>query len=163
MYLQISTRYSRILCDLRERLRRYLMNAKQKLHQAKLTKWAALIRQQMESGLPIREWCIQNNQSFHAYNYWKHLLKETMVDSVVPDIVPITPSTGIISSSQSTSITTVPSRDLSELRNSPDLHNPYNSVAPTPVSISLGDVRIEIGSNGTDEIITNIIKAVRHA
>ena len=138
------------------------MNAKQKLHQAKMTKWAALIRQQMESGLPIREWCIQNNQSFHAYNYWKHLLKETMIDSVVPDIVPITPSTGIVSS-QPSGIVTTPSRDLSESCNSPDLRNSYNQMAPTPVSISLGDVRIEIGSGATDEVISNIIKAVRHA
>ncbi len=70
------------------RQRKYLMNAKQKLHQAKMTKWAALINQQLESGLSIREWCIQNNQSFHAYNYWKHLIKKSMVDSVIPDIVP---------------------------------------------------------------------------
>ena len=138
------------------------MNAKQKLHQAKMTKWAALIRQQMESGLPIREWCIQNNQSFHAYNYWKHLLKETMIDSVVPDIVPITPSTGIIPS-QPSSIVATPSHDLSELRNSPDLHNSYSQMVSTPVSISLGYVHIEIGSNATDEVISNIIKAVRHA
>ncbi len=126
------------------------MNAKQKLHQAKMTKWAALIRQQMESGLPIREWCIQNNQSFHAYNYWKHLLKENMIDSVVPDIVPITPSTGIIPS-QPSSIVATPS------------HNSYSQMVSTPVSISLGDVHIEIGSNATDEVISNIIKAVRHA
>ncbi len=138
------------------------MNAKQKLHQAKMTKWAALIRQQMESGLPIREWCIQNNQSFHAYNYWKHLLKETMIDSVVPDIVPITPSTGIVPSPP-LGIVATPSRDLNESCNSPDLRNSYNQSAPIPVSISLGDVRIEIGSGATDEVISTIIKAVRHA
>lgn len=138
------------------------MNAKEKLHQARMTKWAALIRQQMESGLPIKEWCIQNNQSFHAYNYWKHLLKETIVDSVVPDIIPITPSTGIVSSHTS-GIAATPSRELSESHNSPDLINSYNSMASVPVSISLGDVCIEIGPGAKDEVITNIIKAVRHA
>ncbi len=88
------------------------MNAKQKLHQAMMTKWTALINQQLESGLPIREWCIKNNQSFHAYNYWKHLIKESMVDSVIPDIVPISPGTGIITSSPSTDIIPTPSSDL---------------------------------------------------
>ncbi len=138
------------------------MNAKQKLHQAKMTKWADLIRQQMESGLTIREWCIQNNQSFHAYNYWKHILKETIVDIVVPDIVPIIPSAGIVSS-QPAEIVAAPTHDLSESRNSPDLHNSYSQMVSTPVSISLGDIHIEIGSNATDEVISNIIKAVRHA
>ena len=32
-----------------------------------------------------------------------------------------------------------------------------------PVSISLGDVHIEIGVFASDDIIANIIKAVRHA
>ncbi len=72
------------------------MNAKQKLHQAMMTKWTALIKQQLESGLPIKKWCIQNSQSFHAYNYWKHLIKESMVDSVIPDIVPISPNIGTV-------------------------------------------------------------------
>ncbi len=75
------------------------MNARQKLHQAKLTKWTALIILQMESVLSIRECRIQNNQSFHAYTYWKHILKKAMVDTAMPDIVPITPSTRIIASS----------------------------------------------------------------
>lgn len=125
-------RDSHILCDLCERLRRCLMNAKQKLHQAKMTKWADLIRQQMESGLTIREWCIQNNQSFHAYNYWKHILKETIVDSVVPDIVPIIPSAGIVSS-QPAEIVAAPTHDLSESGNSLDLHNSYSQLVSTPV------------------------------
>ena len=31
------------------------MNAKQKIHQAKMAKWAALIKDQTESGLTIRQ------------------------------------------------------------------------------------------------------------
>ncbi len=57
----------------------------------------------------------------------------------------------------------MPSRDLSELLNSPDLHNTYSQMAPAPVSISLGDVRKEIGFNAIDDVITSIIKAVHHA
>lgn len=65
------------------------MNTKSKIHQTKLAKWAALIQEQSESKLTVKEWCHQNNFSIHVYNYWKHLLKEEAVKSMIPDIVPI--------------------------------------------------------------------------
>ena len=65
------------------------MNAKQKIHQVKMTKWAALIKEQSESNLTVKEWCDQNNYSIHTYNYWKHQLKEEAFSSIVPDIVPL--------------------------------------------------------------------------
>ncbi len=135
------------------------MNAKQKLHQAQLTRWAALIKEQTESGLSIREWCRQNNKSFHAYNYWKHLLKESVVDSVLPDIVPI--SQPLIPTPQtSNQPLLIPSSAPSY--NSPDLYKAPPTTL-SPISISLGDVRIEIGPNASDDVISSIIKAVRHA
>ncbi|MDD6136064.1 MAG: hypothetical protein PUB54_02675 [Lachnospiraceae bacterium] len=39
------------------------MNAKQKIHQAKLNHWMSLFQQQAASGLTIRQWCEQNNCS----------------------------------------------------------------------------------------------------
>lgn len=65
------------------------MNARQKLHQAKLNEWAAAFADHKTSGLTIRQWCDQNNVSFHAFNYWKHLLKEEVVSQVLPDIVEV--------------------------------------------------------------------------
>ena len=65
------------------------MNAKQKLHQVHLQEWAIRFADQKASGLTVRQWCEQNNLSFHTYNYWKHLLKEEVVDQVLPDIVPL--------------------------------------------------------------------------
>ena len=62
------------------------MNAKQKLHQAHLREWAARFADQKASGLTVRTWCEQNDLSIHKYNYWKHLLKEEVVDQVLPDI-----------------------------------------------------------------------------
>ena len=52
------------------------MNAKQKLHQVHLQEWTVRFADQKASGLTVRQWCEQNNLSFHTYNYWKHLLKE---------------------------------------------------------------------------------------
>lgn len=64
------------------------MNAKQKLHQVRLQEWAGRFAEQKASGLTVRQWCEVNHFSFHTYNYWKHLLKEEVVDQVLPDIVP---------------------------------------------------------------------------
>lgn len=65
------------------------MNTTKKLQQAKLDQWAVLCKEQSESGLTVRQWCKQNGYTIHTYNYWKHRLKESYVDSVLPDIVPI--------------------------------------------------------------------------
>ena len=71
------------------------MTAKQKLHQSNLALWMARFNDQAASGLSVRVWCKRNNLSYHAYNYWKHLAKESYVDAIMPDIVPI--STPVIS------------------------------------------------------------------
>ena len=79
--------------------RRSLMTAKQKSHQANLSKWAAIFREQTESSLTIKEWCARNNVSFHQYNYWKHQAKESYVDSILPDIVPLSLSSAPVGES----------------------------------------------------------------
>ena len=63
------------------------MNARQKLHQVHLQEWAIRFADQKASGLNVRQWCEQNHLSFHTYNYWKHLLKEEVVDQALPDIL----------------------------------------------------------------------------
>ena len=65
------------------------MNAKQKLHQVHLQEWTVRFADQKASGLTVQQWCEQNNLSFHTYNYWKHFLKEEVVEQVLPDIVPL--------------------------------------------------------------------------
>ncbi len=129
------------------------MNAKQKIHQAGLTKWATLIRDQKESGLSVEKWCSREGVSSHSYYYWKHLLKEEALKSVnLPEIVPLLPQVTVPVPS-----VTSPS-DLS--------HELYNSSDPHPkssVTVSLGDIRIEIGASASDDLISGIIKAVRHA
>ena len=80
------------------------MNAKQKLHQVHLQEWAIRFADQKASGLTVRQWCEQNSLSFHTYNYWKHLLKEEVVDQSLPNIVPL--SLPVLSGSDSSSGTT---------------------------------------------------------
>ena len=59
------------------------MNARQRLHQIHLQEWTVRFAEQKASGLTVRQWCEQNNLSFHTYNYWKHLLKEDHVSHVL--------------------------------------------------------------------------------
>ncbi len=128
------------------------MNTSSQIRQAKLAKWAALIKDQSENNLQVKEWCDQNNVTIHAYHYWKHKLKEMAVRSMMPDIapLPVTP--------QATPSSLVPVQETA-LPESRDSRNPISS----SVCLTLGDIRIEFGSITTDEEIFRIIKAVRHA
>ena len=65
------------------------MKSGQKIQQARLSKWAVLFQEQASSGLTIKDWCIQNDVSIHAFYYWKRIAKETYVNSLIPDIVPL--------------------------------------------------------------------------
>ena len=44
----------------------HLMNARQKLHQIHLQEWTVRFADQKASGLTVRQWCEQNNLSFHT-------------------------------------------------------------------------------------------------
>ena len=132
------------------------MNAKQKLHQANLAKWTALFHEQASSGLTVKNWCDQNNISIHKYNYWKRMVKEMYVDSVLPDIVPISPV------SLPSLLSAPPDSQLAGLRELRDSRDSCYSMEPKCVSIVIDDIRIEIGSSASDEMISGIIKAVRH-
>lgn len=67
------------------------MNAKQKLHQVHLQEWTVRFADQKASGLTVRQWCEQNNLSFHTYNYWKHLLKSVMSLRPLTCHIPVIP------------------------------------------------------------------------
>ena len=138
------------------------MNTTQKLHQAKLDQWAVLCKEQSQSGLTVKQWCEHNGYSIHTYNYWKHRLKENYVDSLLPEIVPISPSTPVATEDQYfsnalTSVATQGSDVLSDSRKSPESCN------TNPISIFLGDVRISLDASASDEMLCRIIRALRHA
>ena len=112
------------------------MNSTDKLHQARLNEWAALISEQQASGLTAKEWCARNNVTIHKYNYWKHLLKEQVTDSVLPDIVPVS----------------LPMPKPYELRES----FPTNTI-----SLSINGITIQVPSQ-LIPMLPDIIKAVRY-
>ena len=127
-----------------------LMKSNQKIHQANLSKWTSLFQKQADSGLTVKEWCSQNSLSIHAFYYWKRIAKEAYVSSIMPEIVPL------------------PIENLQPIPASDDEHELYklresSEEKTNSVTISIGDIHIEIGSNASDEMISGIIKAVRHA
>ncbi len=128
------------------------MNAKQKLHQSNLALWAERFREQAASGLSIKAWCQSNNISLYTYNYWKHVDKEAYVDSILPEIVPISIPCTTLSTDESPLAAPVSSA----------LCDSHNAI-PDSMSIRFSDIQIEIGPRTSSETILEIIKAVQHA
>lgn len=125
------------------------MNAKQKLHQVRLQEWAGRFAEQKASGLTVRQWCEVNHFSFHTYNYWKHLLKEEVVDQVLPDIVPIPVSA--VPECQS-------SLEATEVRS-----NCAIRANPSFVKLNINGIRIEIDDSVSVEFLSKLFKAVHYA
>ncbi len=130
------------------------MKPNQKIHQANLSKWTALFQEQADSGLTVKEWCNQNSLSIHAFYYWKRIAKETYVSSIMPEIVPLPIEN--LQPSVSDPVSIEDKHELYKLRES----SPENI---NSVTLYIGDIHIEIGASASDEMISGIIKAVRHA
>ena len=130
------------------------MNARQKLHQIHLQEWAIRFADQKASGLTVRQWCEQNKLSFHTYNYWKHLLKEEVVEQALPDIVPL--SLPVLSDSSSSLETTVP--DVRSIRANRSIRSNNSNV-----QMQINSISIEIDSSVSEEFLYKLIRAVCHA
>ncbi|RGI92215.1 IS66 family insertion sequence element accessory protein TnpA [Blautia obeum] len=124
------------------------MNARQKLHQVHLQEWTVRFADQKASGLTVRQWCEQNNLSFHTYNYWKHLLKEEVVDQALPDIVPVSVS----ALSESVHSLEITKPEIRSIRS-----NSSN------VKMQVNGISIEIDASVSEEFLSKLIKAVCYA
>ena len=127
------------------------MNAKQKLHQIHLQEWTVRFADQKASGLTVRQWCEQNNLSFHTYNYWKHLLKEEVVEQVLPDIVPLT--VPALSDSDSSLETAAP-----EIRANRAIRSNGSNI-----KFLINGISIETDAEISEEFLGKLIRAVCHA
>ena len=128
------------------------MNAKQKLHQVHLQEWAGRFAEQKASGLTVRQWCEINHFSFHTYNYWKHLLKEEVVEQALPDIVPIAVPT-IPDSNSSLEVTGV-----SSIRSNCTIRSNQSTI-----ELRINGFCIEIDTSVSVEFLSKLFKAVHYA
>ena len=133
------------------------MNAKTKLHNAKLQEWSQHFRDQKSSGLNAKQWCSENQISYYAFNYWRNQLKEVVVDHAIPDIVPLPiPETF----AQPITPTADSDSDLPVCTNRANCTN--HTIADT-VSLSINGLSLELDSSVPDAFLTKLIKAVRYA
>lgn len=130
------------------------MNARQKLHQVHLQEWAIRFADQKASGLTVRQWCEQNNLSFHTYNYWKHLLKEEVVSQALPDIVSIS-GTALQDPDHSLEI------EKPKIRSIPTNRSICLNVST--VQMQINGIPIEIDAAVSKEFLSKLIEAVCHA
>ena len=130
------------------------MSANQKIHQLKLNEWTARLSEQKASGLSAKQWCVQNGFSIHAYNYWKHLLKEELADRLLPDIVPLS-----LPAASATTLPPVPVQSPA-----PEVRaNCANRVNRATARLTIGDASIEVDDQVSEAFLLSLIKAVRHA
>lgn len=126
------------------------MSTNSKIHQIRLSEWAARIADQQSSGLSVPQWCEKNGITTHKYFYWKRLLKSQVVDQVLPDIVPVQ----LPSVSEPISPIHIPS-------------STYTSCATctscTSARILINGISIELDSSASEDFIRTLIKAVRYA
>ena len=152
------------------------MNANQKIHNATLSKWLDLFKDQVASGKSVKAWCADNGYSTYAYYYWKRAAKEAYLDSVSPDIVPIAaPELPSVASDEEAPCNSTTS--LCNLRESRNLYNfsntsptetdhsreLYNSRNTEDITVCVGGISIKISPDASDDLIARIIGAVRHA
>ena len=131
----------------------YLMNAHTKLHLAKLQEWSRLFSDQKASGLCARQWCRDNHISYHAFNYWKRQLKESVVDEVLPDIVPLSLSLPQVASHPGASLTI----------DSAFRANCTDRAAGSTVNLTVNGLDLQLDSDVPDEFLAKLMKAVRYA
>ncbi len=123
-----------------------------KLHQAHLNEWAARFTEQKASGLTIQQWCDQNDVSIHKYHYWKHQLKEQVVDQMLPDIVQLS-----VPAPVSPSGTT-----LSEPPQSPAIADRANHTTAN-IRLCVDGVALELEPSVSEDFLRTLIRAVHYA
>ncbi len=123
------------------------MNSTSIVKQAKLNAWAEKIHAQAESGLSVRDWCAANQVTKDQFYYWRQKLKDSFVESNLPEIVPIEIPTDVGCRTNCTNRATTTD----------------SSSAGTAFKLTTCDLSIEIGGTLSSDVIISIIKAVCHA
>lgn len=119
------------------------MKTNTKIHQLMLQEWADRFSAQKASGLTVRAWCEENGFTIHKYFYWKRALKEELANQVLPDIVPLALPAPV----STLNLSTVDSA----------------TCAIDKINMNINGLSIALDSSVSEEFLTTLIKAVRHA
>ena len=132
------------------------MSSKSIIHQAMLNDWISKVAEQKASGLSVTEWCLQNNLSKYKFFYWKRQLKDELVTQALPDIVPLPLPTAQLPE-VNTTFATAPIPDCTTRASCTTF------ATGSCARIYINGMTIEFDASASANIISNVIKAVRHA
>ncbi len=132
------------------------MSSKSIIHQAMLNDWISKGAEQKASELSVTEWCLQNNLSKYKFFYWKRQLKDELVTQALSDIVPLPLPTAQLPE-VNTTFATAPIPDCTTRASCTTF------VTGSCARIYINGMTIEFDAAASANIISNVIKAVRHA
>ena len=115
--------------------------------QIRLSRWAEIIRQRVESGKPIRLWCEENGIKEKAYHYWKHQLQESAYEQIKTSL-PAKYQSGL------------PVQGFAEIKmdqQADQIPYPYEGQT-SHICIELGEVRITAGNTYSPESMAIILR-----
>lgn len=120
------------------------------IKQAKLTEWANRIRSQVESGLSVRDWCAANHITKDQFYYWRQKCKDSIIQSNVPDIVPVSLPITDVCPTDSTTLSYATTHESSTQNTS-------------AFKLTTPNLSLEINNVLDIDAIVRIIKEVRNA
>lgn len=138
------------------------MSVSKQIHDAKLIKWTTLFKEQSDSGLNVKDWCSENGISKDTYYYWKRKVKEAVIDSSSPEIIPI--SVALAPASTTEPVISHGLSNSSPKSDSCGLYNLYNTPNSSDfIHISSKGICMDISQNVPIESIAKIIEVICHA
>lgn len=110
----------------------------------KMQQWAEIIKECRSSGLPVKQWCSQNNVPEGSYYYWLKKAREMAIESL-PETTN-TKSVQCVSTEQTTTFTKI---TLPQISNEND------------VTLTLNGVTLTFKNSASSELIHCILSEVR--
>jgi putative transposase len=123
------------------------MDTRKVKHQYHLSKWMPIVQECNNSGMTVKEWCLENKVSDKQFFYWQRRVRQELCTSLqIPEKEP---------KQRSTIFASLPIKG-----NHKETSQSY-AFKPDLV-ISIGDYRLELANQTNPEILETILKVIHH-
>ncbi len=116
------------------------MDAKLATNKIRGQQWAAIIKNRIESGLTVTEYCNQHGLSKTQYYYWLRKIRTQVIETQMPQLVEIQPSAPIGT-----------------------LESISSNFFETEMVLSVGKIKIEMNSSTSPELIKSVLGVLVNA
>ena len=106
--------------------------------------WIKIIEERNRSGLSVKEWCFQNHINETSYYYWLKKIRASIINESSEQETAFVPLIPI----KQKKICTVDAPDYK---------------AASTIVIKSGDVIIELGCSTPEEMVVNLVRALKNA